>query len=349
MKLRVFGNGAIYFLATVLAPLPAMASNEVYKAVYFQPPVSGATRIPHSSGSGGFLPLNTPALNYQTPIGSNLGNFNVTLSAPPQVTIGNDNYVLSYASITGANEGGAVAQPDPGGLLPTHISVQVGTADIDVTYVYFPAGRPCISSNTSSCNDRGSAAIIGEVGEADAAVLYDYFVTVFSPEASTVTDVALTKTGNDLGVVDTTSQAVRINADAPPLGVAANNALGAPRPLIFDRWESGPGGTIGAETRDLDAGKGTGLYALALYRANCPANYHWNATSTVSQCVANVCANNQFWNSAENKCMTGCAPGTTCTVYKCPAQCRNSCLVVPPGVGFNHSNHPVFACEPING
>jgi hypothetical protein len=356
MKRRFVCTALICFLAIALAPLPATAANAVFKGVYFQPPASGATRIPHQGASGSFQTLNTPQFNYHSLIPSNVSNYPITLGAQPQLTIGSDKYILSYANITGGEEGGAVVQADASGLLTTHIRVQVGTADINVTYVYFPAGSPCVPSNASNCTSNGSAAIIGEVGEANGAVRYDYFVTVFSPDTSTAENAALTKTGNDLGVVATSGagvqQTVRINADSPPLSVGANNAQGAPiTDLTFDRWEFGPGGKIGASSRDLDVPEGKGLYALALYRSACPAGYHWNATSAVSQCVANVCASDQYWNSAENKCVSSssCATGQTCVVYKCPAQCPNSCLVVPPGVPPNQTGtQPIFHCDTVD-
>jgi hypothetical protein len=43
---------------------------------------------------------------------------------------------------------------------------------------------------------------------------------------------------------------------------------------------------------------------------------------------------------------TGCPAGETCGHFTCPDSCgAGGCIVVPPGVGFNTTSKPVFACK----
>jgi hypothetical protein len=320
MRDRIFILTLISSAIIALSCVPCTAAELIYNLVYFAG-TSGGPRIPHppsSSSSTGFHTLQSVTAGN---ISSTANNpFRVPLNARQQLIVGaaphQSKYVLGYANVSGGVEGGGRAMPNSAGALSSvFMPVFVGTANIVVNYVYFPVGGgPC---GTTPCP---TGATIGEVGESSGFVLYDFFVTVSVPPSSTA-DSGLTDQGNYNGSVPTTDNAVQINADAAPLSVnPATNKPGSPTNLIFDRWVSGEGGTIGSD-RNLDVAKQTDVYALALYRSPCAQGYQWESTPIISQCVLNPAS-------------------------KCPADCANGCRVEAPGVPPNNTRKPVLVCNP---
>jgi hypothetical protein len=319
MRDRIFIFTLISSAIIALSSVPCTAADLVYNIVYFAG-TSGGPRIPPpSSSSSGFHTIQSVTAG---PISSTASKpFKVPLNARQQLIVGaaphQRTYVLAYANVSGGVEGSGRAMPNSAGALSSvFMPVFVGAANIVVNYVYFPAG----GSGTCTTPPCPTAATIGEVGESSGTVLYDFFVTVSVPPSSTA-DSGLTDQGNYNGSVPTTDNGVRINADAAPLSVnPATNKPGSPTNLIFDRWVAGEGGTIGSD-RNLDVGKGTDVYALALYRSPCAQGYQWESTPIISQCVLNP------------------AP-------KCPADCVNGCRVDPPGVPPNNTRKHVLVCNP---
>lgn len=321
MRDRIFILTLISSAIIALSCVPCTAAELIYNIVYFAG-TSGGPRIPHpppSSSSTGFdtIRSDTPG-TISSPAGK---PFKVPLNARQTLIVGavphQRKYVLGYANVSGGVEGGGRAMPNSAGALSfVFMPVFVGTANIVVDYVYFPAG----GSSRCTATPCPTGATIGEVGESSGFVLYDFFVTVSVPPSSTA-DSGLTDQGNYNGSVPTTDNGVRINADAAPLSVnPATNKPGSPTNLIFDSWVSGEGGTIGSD-RNLDVGKQTDVYALALYRSPCAQGYQWESTPIISQCVLNPAS-------------------------KCPADCVNGCKVDPPGVPPNNTRKPVLVCNP---
>jgi len=151
----------------------------------------------------------------------------------------------------------------------------------------------------------GTGADIDQWGELQGGLLDDTFVNVVVP-----LDPALnpnyTTTGNVDGTVATTSYAVSINADQT-----------TPTGGNFDRWVTAPGGTIGSPTNDLNVGKLTDDYALALYHSACPNGSTWSTTPTESQCALNpTCPNGEYWNTTLKRCEVSIGPNPIC--HMCP-------------------------------
>ena len=321
---------------------PVLAAQLTYDTVYYQPPAAGATRIPRASNAGHF----SPASSFVAGAIANNQKFNVPISATSTMTINGSQYGLASATVSGGKEGDAQAFPP----FPASLPVAVGTANIVVTYVYLPLGGPGGGCQTPPC---ATAAVIDEASDVTGGLLDDVFVDVFSPPGAGAPDAGLTHSGNYLGVVDTTTAAVRIAADDHPI----DPSTGKPRTgTVFDRWASGDGTNLGNGTRNLDIDKQKSGYFLAYYRNYCPTGYHFVATASSSQCVADNCGASQDWDPATNKCVT-CAPNTywdpsknecvkPTSPFKCPPACgAYGCIVVPPGVAFNHSSQPVFGCK----
>jgi hypothetical protein len=335
MRKLCVGSGVGAFVLAFLA-LPALAAQLTYDTVYFQPPSAGATRIPRSSNAGALRPQGSFVAGA---IGNNQ-KFNVPISAPSTMTIDGAQYGLASATVSGGKQGDAQAFAP----FPPNLPVQVGTANIVVTYVYLPVGGPGVGCGTPPCS---TAAVIDEASDVTGGLLDDVFVNVFSPPGASAPDPGLTHSGNYLGVVDTTNAGVGIAAADHPLDPSTNKPRDG---TVFDRWVSAGGSNFGNGQKTLEVDKQTSGYFLAYYRNYCASGFHFVATATTSECVADNCAANQVWSSADNKCIAAsCPKGETCGNYTCPKACAYGCIVVPPHVGFNTSNNPVFACKNSKG
>lgn len=322
--------------AIILFSLPSFAAPLIYNTDYYRPPAAGATRIPRSSNAGAFVTLNS------VNAGGITGTpHQVTLSANSMMTINNLSYVLVSATVSGGLQGVAQAYPNSTGKLPTYVPVRVGNSNIVVTYVYLPAGGGGCA--TPSCPP-GSSAALDEASDVTGGLLDDVFVEdVFQPQTAPNADGGVTHNANYLGVVDTTSDSVKIIAYSDPHNPTTNQPTGS----IFDRWVSPVSGlnlTQGA--RDLNLNKGQSGYFLAYYRHSCPTNYHFVPSATLSACEPDNCEANQFWDAAKNQCETSsCFAGETCGHYPCPKTCPSGCIVVPPETAFNKTSKPIFACK----
>ncbi|MGD0546518.1 MAG: hypothetical protein ABR991_01665, partial [Terracidiphilus sp.] len=84
--------------------------------------------------------------------------------------------------------------------------------------------------------------MIDEFGETQGTLLSDTFVQVNVP-ANTNQNANFTDSGNMNGTVNTSMYAVQINADPTPF-VYPSNTPPTPTTEIFDRWVTGPGGTV---------------------------------------------------------------------------------------------------------
>ncbi len=252
--------------ASALFSTPSSAVTLTYNVIYYQPG-NGGTRIPHVGNAGGFETLNVSMYPFHIsnfPSGSNPVPL---LGGTPTLTVNNVTYALAYASVLGGKEGGATAFPNSSGNLPANVPVDVGSSNITVNFVYFPVGGPGPGG--------GSGAWLGEVDELSGNLLWDYFVTVYSPQSATTQDNSLTNTGNIYGSVSTASTGVRINA-------YANTTTGG----AFDRWTSEPVMPNLPSSRDIDVDKKTSTTALAAYHSPCPSGYSWSAGQYISQCTA---------------------------------------------------------------
>jgi hypothetical protein len=310
--------------ATALTVFPAQprASAQETLTLWHYQPGTGGTRQPRTGTGGHFATLAGP-----TVVGGALtpgATIPVQTSMPstyPSATPGL-HYGLAYISITGGAEGGISVFPDAGGTLPLTVNVTLPTTpnpQIAVNVYYFPeGGGPCPPG--AVCGN----AYIDEFGEEQGTLLSDTFVNVFIPPALTA-NAGLTSTGNVNGVVSTGSNAVRINADST-----------TPTGGSFDKWVSGPGGTVSGN--NLNVGHGTTMYALALYHSSCPDGYYWNPSATVSQCIKiPTCLNGQAWNATADKCEP--------VAGKCPPACKNGCYL--PYIGPH--GQPIWNCKPPAG
>jgi hypothetical protein len=327
--------------AIILFSLPSLAAPLTYNTDYYRPPAAGATRIPRSSNAGAFVTLNS--VNAGGVTGT---PHQVTLSANATMTINNLSYALVSATVSGGVQGGAQAYPDSTGKLPTYVPVWVGNSTIVVTYVYLPAGGVC---TTPPCNIvSNSSAVLDEASDVTGGLLDDVFVqNVFQPQTAPNADGGVTHNANYLGVVDTTSDSVKIVAYSDPDNPTTNKPTGS----IFDRWVSSVSGlNLAPGVRDLNLNKGQSGYFLAYYRHSCPTNYHFVPSATLSACEPDNCKANQFWDAAKNQCETSsCFAGETCGHFACPKTCPNGCIVVPPETGFNKTSKPIFACKNAGG
>jgi len=300
--------------------MPRASAQETLTLWHYQPG-TGGTRQPRTGTGGNFVTFGGPTMVG----GALIPGATIPVQTSMQSKYPSANpaiyYVLAFVSITGGAEGGISVFPDAGGTLPLTVSVTLPNTpnpQIAVNAYYFPEGGSCPPG--AVCGD----AYIDEFGETQGTLLNDTFVNVFIPPATTP-NAGLTTTGNVDGVVSTGYNAVRINADST-----------TPTGGSFDRWVSGPGGTISGN--DLDVGLGTVVYALALYHGACPSGYYWNPSATISQCtIIPTCPVNEAWNATTDKCepVSG----------KCPPACKNGCYL--PYIG--PYGQPVWNCKPPIG
>ena len=293
------------------------AQQETGNYLYYQASSGQQTRYPtRTSGSGTLAALPSPCpQTYTQP-----ATPEVVTATQQTCKIGGTVYSLAYVSVTGSQTGGITVFPDGNGNIVSPIQVKLGQANIVVNYVYFPAGGGACPPN-QICP---TGAAIDEFSETQGALENDLFVTVYSPIGSSQPDSTLTTTGNDYGAVATTNGSVQIGA-----------LQGTPNGGIFDRWVTGPGGTIVAGTSNLDVGALTDDYALALYRVACPDGYYWNPTATISQCIPVPVCSGGVWNSSTDQCQP---------VNTCPTDCLYGCnkpQATPQG--------PVWTCKPPPG
>jgi len=304
MKMYLPVAALIGCLALASFSFPCAAQTVHYQGLYYQPGTGTATRIPRSTGGGAFVPI--PNDSGSDPAGP-LVPAGLTLFPPINPT-----YALAYTSITGTAAGSLVVFPSyASGFIP----VTVGTQDIYVNYFYFliGGGPPCTGTPCTTGAD------IDEFNEASGTLADDLFVSVFQPPSASSADPALTHSGNYEGVVNTTSNNVRINADQVPLNPASQAPVADG--LLFDRWVAGPGATgwaIGSSANDLDVNSQTDVYALALYRAPCPSGYSWTTSPTINQCVQTKpkCPAGEVWVPVK-------VPGD-------PGATAGRCIVLPP-------------------
>lgn len=297
---------------------PRASAQETLTFWHYQPG-SGGTRQPRTGTSGHFVTLAGPTtVGGALVLGSTVAVQTSMPSTYPSSTP-SLHYVLAYISITGGAEGGISVFPDSSGTLPLTVNVTLPTTpnpQIAVNVYYFPVGGPPCPVGTVC----PSAASIDEFGETQGILLNDTFVNVFIPPA-TVANPGLNNTGNVYGSVATTNNAVRINA-YPTTPMGGN----------FDRWVSGPGGTINGN--DLNVGRGAVAYALALYQS-CAEGSTFSSGATISQCV--TCPAGEAWNATTNKCVP--------VSGKCPPACKSGCYL--PHIGPH--GEPIWACKPPSG
>ena len=322
---------AILIGATALSVFPDQprASAQETLTYWYYQPGTGGTRIPRTGTSPHFVTLAGPTVvggaltpGATIPVQTSFPSTWTTPTTPPQ------QYGLAFVSINGGAEGGISVFPSSSGTLPLTVNVILPSTpkpQIEVDVYYFPEGGPC--TNPAGCGGGGSGAAIDEWGEIQGTLLDDNFVNVFTTPPLTASP-ALTGTGNRLGSVLTTNSAVQIDADATTM--TGGN---------FDRWVSGPGGTISAS--NLSVGKGADDYALALYDTSCPAGYTWTPSATISQCTPTpappTCPKGYLWNPNTKKCVP--ASGG------CPKSCVYGCYL--PFIEPN--GQEVWNCKPAPG
>jgi hypothetical protein len=234
---------------------------------------------------------------------------------------------LAYVNIYGGAGGGITVFPGAN-VYFVMVPVQSSAQNIAVQYVYFPAGGGSRCAPNTVC---GTGADIDEFSETLGTLIDDKFVNVFTPPTSTTANTSLTTTANVSGTVATTDGGVRINALNPPVPYQNNPSGGT-----FDKWTTGPGGTIGSSQQDLVVNQQTNDYALALYRSTCPAGYYWNPSPTISQCSSiPPCTGKGVWNPATRQCQVVVAS-------TCPKDCKFGCYL--PYV--SPSGQVVWNCKP---
>ncbi|MGD0357045.1 MAG: hypothetical protein ABSA73_05490 [Terracidiphilus sp.] len=311
---------------TVFPATPRASAQETLTYFYYQPG-SGGTRQPRTGTSGHFVTLAGP-----TVVGGVLtpgATIPVQTSFPSTWTTPPSQYALAFVSINGGAEGGISVFPDSHGTLPLTVDVILPNTpkpQIIVDVYYFPVGGggPCPAGEVC-----GSGAAIDEFGETQGTLLNDTFVSVFTPP-TLGPNIGLTNTGNVDGSVATTNNAVRIDADAT-----------TPTGGNFDRWVSGPGGSIGSPAADLNVGKGVDDYALAFYHSVCPEGYSWTTSATISQCTPTpappTCPKGELWNPNTKKCVP--------VSGGCPTTCHFGCYL--PFIG--PQGQPEWNCKPAPG
>lgn len=319
---------------TVFPDQPRASAQETLTYFYYQPG-TGGTRQPRTGTSGHFVTLAGP-----TVVGGTLtpgATIPVQTSFPSTWTTSTtpaSQYGLAFVSINGGAEGGISIFPDNHGTLPLTVNVilpNTSKPQIIVDVYYFPVGSGggCIPTPSHPCPPGSSEAVIDEWGEIQGTLLNDTFVSVNVP-ANTSQDTNYTTTGNVDGTVATTNYAVQINADAT-----------TPTGGNFDRWVTGPGGSIGSSAADLNVGKGVNDYALAFYHSECPEGYSWTTSATISQCTptpTHTCpVKGEVWDPYTNKCVP--------ISGGCPSTCRFGCYL--PFIG--PQGQPEWNCKPAPG
>ena len=305
--------------------LPSFAAELSYACSYFQPPAAGATRIPRSTGAAHFN--TTPAF---TCCGISGSPATVPLSTLTCATSVNGiDYTLQSAAISGGLQGVAHAffppfAPSPP---PSGEKVWVGQSNIVVTYIYIPA----VGGTCRGCPPEGEA-VIDEMNDSDG-LLDDEFVQVFAPP--TMPSAPLTNTGNFKGTVETTDNAVKIEADVNPTDASTGKQTSS----VFDRWGAP---NIEPGDRALNLAKLQSGYFLAYYHSPCPSNFHYVSSAKLSECVSNNCKAGEVWNSTENQCVTQCGAGAKCGNLTCPKACGpQGCIIGPAKPGMP----PEIACK----
>jgi hypothetical protein len=307
----------------------------VYSWVYFQP-TSGGTRYPsRGAGSASLTPIPQAGapFSYALSPACAPGQQYASVTFPTVVgpfcasctaAFGLEYVNVSYAPGSGGPGADVTVFPVDGSVqtLSVQMPVSSATSQIDVQAAYFPIGGGCPPG--TACPQ---AAYIDEFNETAGQLADDLFVTVFSPESSTSANSSLTVSGNDQGVVAIPSTSndsnVRINAYQSTASAGS-----------FDRWVSGPGGTVGSDPHNLDVTQTD--YALALYRAPCPSDSYLNEQPGISQCVAiPSCPPGEEWDSQKSSCVSG--------PRKCPPQCHYGCIPPPP------TGSGTFTCLPAPG
>jgi hypothetical protein len=316
---------------TVFPDQPRAAAQETLTYWYYQPG-TGGTRIPRTGTSGHFVTLAGPTtvggalspgatIPVQTSFPSTWTNTSTTPASQ---------YALAFVSISGGAEGGITIFPGYGQLTVNVTLPSTSKPQIIVDVYYFPVGGGgCTPTPSQPCPPGSTEAVIDEWGEIQGTLLDDYFVNVNVP-ADTSLDTSYTTNGNVDGAVTTTNYAVQINADATTL--TGGN---------FDRWVSGPGGSIGSSASELKVGKGVDDYALAFYHSTCPEGYSWTTSATISQCTPTstppTCLKGYLWDPTTKKCVP--ASGG------CPTTCHFGCYL--PYIG--PQGQPIWNCKPAPG
>jgi hypothetical protein len=313
--------------ATALSvfPAPRASAQETLTIWYYQTGMYGSTRQPRTGTSGHFVKLAGP-----TTVGGAL----VPGATVPVQTVmpfswnplQAPGYTLAFVNITGGAEGGISVFPDSSGHLPLTVNVALPNTPnpkIAVNVYYFLG-----SGGGGGCPGHGNclaSATIDEFSDTQGMLLDDAFVSAFFPPATTP-DSGLTTSGNVNGSVDTTKNAVRINADPT-----------TPSGGSFDRWVSVPVGTISAN--DLNVDREKNVIAIVLYHSSCPDGYYWNPSAAVSQCVlVPGCPSGQAWNPTTKTCVP--------VTGSCPSTCIYGCY--PPVTG-PHGEPPDWKCKPQAG
>jgi hypothetical protein len=313
-------------IALFLSVQPAIAQGTIVSVskVYYQPRTDGGARQPPTVTGGRFVVFQ----HYFYPVEPNLpgDQYGYTPDGAPSYTLPSGTYELAFVNITGGYQGAITVFP-PFNVPQPQVALRLldPAKTIFAAYVYFPvrvSGPPC----PARCP---TAAYIDEYNEDKWALLDDTFVSVFTPPTSTVAAPGPTTSGNTLGLVNTTEESVRINAQNTPSADPQNPQYQLPG-IFFDRWVSGPGGTVGSNSHDLSVGKQTSNYALALYHDPCAKGYVWNPNSKISQCTGGVvpksCPTGQVYMPYPKPgvCRTLCTGGTIGLVPNCHCTKINS-------------------------
>ncbi|HME57639.1 MAG TPA: hypothetical protein VKF63_04830 [Terracidiphilus sp.] len=312
----------ILICATALAVVPEQpraSAQETLTLWRYQPGTSG-TRQPRTGSGGLFVIFSGPSV-----VG---GALTPGATIPVQTTMPSPypspnpaiQYVLAYVSISGGANGDITVFPDSAGIMPLTENVTLPNTPnpkIAVNAYYTPeGGGPCPPGKVCG------TAYIDQFDEVLGSLESDTFVNVLTTLPPTASP-ALTQTGNVDGYVSTGTSAVQIDA-------IQTTTAGR----IFDRWSSGPGGTINGN--NLGVGKGVTLYKLALYHSQCPGGSTWSSGATVSQCTPPPsCPDGEIWNVTTKKCVViknpggdhcnmKCPPGTRCVAvaYECDCICQ---------------------------
>jgi hypothetical protein len=232
---------ALIGLAAVLllSVRPCAAASVLESSVYYQPPTASATRQPRTNSAGQLVTVSGSQLTLNPNITT--ATVSVPTNPNPNIPIGSATYALAYVNVSGGAGGGITVFPGAT-VYGVTVPVQSPAQNIVVENVYFPTGGggPCAPNTVCG------TAYIDEFSETLGTLIDDTFVNVFTPPTSTTANTALTPTANVNGTVPTTDGSVRINALSPPIPYQ-NNPTGG----TFDKWTTGPNGTIGSDQQDF--------------------------------------------------------------------------------------------------
>jgi hypothetical protein len=328
---------AIVIGVTALSVFPAQPranAQETLTYWHYQPVSGSVTRQPRTPTSAQFVPFNGPftAGGALVPGQPNNVFTGVTTQWPVPNTNPQIIYNLAFVSISGGAYGDITVFPDSTGVVQAVTSVTLPNnpnPQVSVNAYYIPSGGAGCTPGLLC----GTAAIIDEFGESQGALLTDTFVSVYTTLPLTL-DQNRTNTGNQIGSVDTTKTAVQIDATQPTYAYPATTPPSATGE-IFDRWVTGPGGTIGSVANNLTVGIKTNDYALAHYHSACPSGTIWSNASNTSQCLPlPTCSANEGLNPVTGKCV----PFTG----RCPSTCKNGCQA--PRIGAQ--GQTIWRCQP---